>query len=264
MPMSSRRDEPPQISLNGSPSVRDSLRQATHAAHVRLNHHPLLQNLTRPSQTLEGYCRVLAAYARFYRPLEDWIVASLAALDLDFCYESRRKLPWLLADLDYFEIQPGSPSGPTALAPLITDRGLDSRVSRNGDIWLVELDSLPASEHDLFHNLFIPIRDALWQLDALTDMQVYVDRVVEQMRLLSGFDRVMMYQFDTNWDGEVIAESKGDGFESYLGNRFPASDIPPQARELYTPQPDPPDFRRRGGTGAADRRRTCRRATVSI
>jgi heme oxygenase (biliverdin-IX-beta and delta-forming) len=123
MPMSSRRDEPPQISLNGSPSVRDSLRQATHAAHVRLNHHPLLQNLTRPSQTLEGYCRVLAAYARFYRPLEDWIVASLAALDLDFCYESRRKLPWLLADLDYFEIQPGSPSGPTALAPLITDRG---------------------------------------------------------------------------------------------------------------------------------------------
>ena len=111
---------------------------------------------------------------------------------------------------------------------------LDSRVSRNGDFWLVELDSLPASEHDLFHNLFIPIRDALWQLDALTDMQVYVDRVVEQMRLLSGFDRVMMYQFDTNWDGEVIAESKGDGFESYLGNRFPASDIPPQARELYT------------------------------
>ncbi|MEI6415274.1 MAG: diguanylate cyclase, partial [Pseudomonadota bacterium] len=43
-----------------------------------------------------------------------------------------------------------------------------------------------------------------------------------------------MSAFDSNWDGEVIAESKVDMASSYLGNHFPASDIPPQARALYT------------------------------
>jgi diguanylate cyclase (GGDEF)-like protein/PAS domain S-box-containing protein len=111
---------------------------------------------------------------------------------------------------------------------------VDSRISRSGDLWLVELETCEKNREDLFHTLFIPIRDALWQLDALSEMPIYTQKVVDQVRLLTGFDRVMMYQFDTNWDGEVIAESRADGFESYLGNRFPASDIPPQARELYS------------------------------
>ena len=58
--------------------------------------------------------------------------------------------------------------------------------------------------------------------------------MVDQVRLLTGFDRVMMYRFDSNWDGEVIAESREESLDSYLGNRFPASDIPAQARLLYT------------------------------
>jgi diguanylate cyclase (GGDEF)-like protein/PAS domain S-box-containing protein len=44
----------------------------------------------------------------------------------------------------------------------------------------------------------------------------------------------MIYRFDPNWDGEVIAESKVDDASAYMGHHFPASDIPPQARELYT------------------------------
>ena len=44
----------------------------------------------------------------------------------------------------------------------------------------------------------------------------------------------MVYQFDHNWDGEVIAESRNEALPSLMGNHFPASDIPPQARALYT------------------------------
>lgn len=50
---------------------------------------------------------------------------------------------------------------------------------------------------------------------------------------LTGFERVMLYRFDADWHGEVVAERRSAAVESYLGLHFPASDIPAQARELY-------------------------------
>jgi chemotaxis family two-component system sensor kinase Cph1 len=54
-----------------------------------------------------------------------------------------------------------------------------------------------------------------------------------ETRRFSGFDRAMVYRFVEDGDGEVIAEDKIDGIESYLGLRYPASHIPKQARQLY-------------------------------
>jgi diguanylate cyclase (GGDEF)-like protein/PAS domain S-box-containing protein len=125
---------------------------------------------------------------------------------------------------------------PSAVVSLqVPHRGLlDALVFRSGGLLVVEFELEPYDTSDLFHSLFIPIRDALWQLDAETNLVKYTQTVVDQVRLLTGYDRVMMYRFDTNWDGEVISESAVPGVDSYLGNRFPASDIPAQARELYT------------------------------
>jgi diguanylate cyclase (GGDEF)-like protein/PAS domain S-box-containing protein len=109
-----------------------------------------------------------------------------------------------------------------------------AQVSYNDGILIVELEPEAHKGENLFQELFIPIRDALWQLDAETELYRYTQKVVEQVHLLSGYDRVMMYQFDQQWDGEVIAESKSQEMLSYLGNHFPASDIPAQARALYT------------------------------
>ncbi|WP_176556254.1 GAF domain-containing protein [Rubellimicrobium rubrum] len=53
------------------------------------------------------------------------------------------------------------------------------------------------------------------------------------MALLTGFARVMVYRFGPDQNGVVIAESRSDKMESYLGLHFPAGDIPPQARDLY-------------------------------
>ncbi len=110
----------------------------------------------------------------------------------------------------------------------------DAQIYLDDALCVLEIESQPVQPDDVFHTLFIPIRDALWKLDAETDIARYAQLAVEQVRMLSGFDRVMMYRFDVNWDGEVIAESKLPQADSYLGNRFPASDIPPQARALYT------------------------------
>jgi diguanylate cyclase (GGDEF)-like protein/PAS domain S-box-containing protein len=109
----------------------------------------------------------------------------------------------------------------------------DAQVFLSGNLFVIEIEYSQPLAGDVFHNLFIPVRDALWKLDAESDLGKYAQLAVEQVRALTGFDRVMMYRFDSNWDGEVIAESKTEGADSYLGNRFPASDIPPQARALY-------------------------------
>ncbi len=53
------------------------------------------------------------------------------------------------------------------------------------------------------------------------------------IRALTGFGRVMVYSFDDAGHGSVLAECLADGYDSYLGQRFPASDIPRQARDLY-------------------------------
>lgn len=58
--------------------------------------------------------------------------------------------------------------------------------------------------------------------------------VVREVRALTEFDRVIVYRFDESGDGEVIAEAKAADWEqSFMGLRFPASDIPIQARRLY-------------------------------
>jgi chemotaxis family two-component system sensor kinase Cph1 len=54
-----------------------------------------------------------------------------------------------------------------------------------------------------------------------------------EIRALTGFGRVLVYSFDEEGHGSVLAECLADGYDSYLGQRFPASDIPRQARELY-------------------------------
>jgi len=59
------------------------------------------------------------------------------------------------------------------------------------------------------------------------------EAAAKAVRALTGFNRVMVYRFDAHGDGEVIAEVREPGMEPFLGLRYPASDIPRQARALY-------------------------------
>lgn len=62
----------------------------------------------------------------------------------------------------------------------------------------------------------------------------YLRQSATTLREFSGYQRVMIYRFLPDWSGDVIAESVAEGeTERFLGLRFPASDIPEQARALY-------------------------------
>lgn len=61
--------------------------------------------------------------------------------------------------------------------------------------------------------------------------------LVEGVRHLTGHERVLVYEFDSEWNGAVVAESLAEGVNGFLGHHFPASDIPPQVRRLYDLNP---------------------------
>lgn len=60
---------------------------------------------------------------------------------------------------------------------------------------------------------------------------------VRAIKMLSGFDRVMVYRFNDDDSGTVIAEIAEPDQEPFFGLRYPASDIPKQARVLYVRSP---------------------------
>ena len=64
-----------------------------------------------------------------------------------------------------------------------------------------------------------------------------VQEAARLVQALTGFDRVMIYRFHPDGSGEVIAERVRSGVESFLGLRYPASDIPQQARALLVRNP---------------------------
>ncbi|KAF8046658.1 hypothetical protein N665_3544s0001, partial [Sinapis alba] len=65
------------------------------------------------------------------------------------------------------------------------------------------------------------------------DIKLLCDTVVESVRDLTGYDRVMVYKFHEDEHGEVVAESKRDGLEPYIGLHYPATDIPQASRFLF-------------------------------
>jgi len=69
-------------------------------------------------------------------------------------------------------------------------------------------------------DLYPVINNAISRMQRAESVRDVCQRAADEMRRLTGFDRAMVYKF--NWDdsGEVIAESLGGDFESYLGLRI--------------------------------------------
>lgn len=65
------------------------------------------------------------------------------------------------------------------------------------------------------------------------DINLLCETVVENVRELTGYDRVMVYKFHEDEHGEVVAESKRSDLEPYIGLHYPATDIPQASRFLF-------------------------------
>lgn len=74
---------------------------------------------------------------------------------------------------------------------------------------------------------------AVERFSAASTIPALSDAVVQTLRDMIGYDRVMVYKFDPDGHGEIIAEARDSSLASLLGHHYPATDIPQRARELY-------------------------------
>jgi light-regulated signal transduction histidine kinase (bacteriophytochrome) len=122
---------------------------------------------------------------------------------------------------------------PSALGVVHAD-GQESHASahRLGDRILVEFE--PASAEALTQApIYSLARRFPAAMQRSADVQQLAELAVQEMKALTGFGRCVLYRFDADGHGEVLAECADAGYESYLGHHFPAQDVPAQARELY-------------------------------
>jgi chemotaxis family two-component system sensor kinase Cph1 len=103
----------------------------------------------------------------------------------------------------------------------------------------VELQPLPAADRSSFTDVYLDIKHTMAAMEQAQDINAVCAIAAAGIKKVSGFDKVMIYQFDGDWNGTVIAELMGEGVEldSYMGLTFPASDIPQQVRNLYLRNP---------------------------
>jgi light-regulated signal transduction histidine kinase (bacteriophytochrome) len=101
--------------------------------------------------------------------------------------------------------------------------------------------------HDLLICEFEPVSEFVPRVSTVYDQAINFARymgeamtlqelshsVATEIRALTGYDRVMVYRFDKDYNGEIFAESKVDEQEPFLGLHYPHTDIPVQARQLY-------------------------------
>ena len=77
------------------------------------------------------------------------------------------------------------------------------------------------------------ITNFVTKLSGLRSKEELCKSIAAQVKELTGFNRVLVYSFDDEGHGTVLTEENDGVLPSYLDLRFPASDIPRQARELY-------------------------------
>jgi two-component system, chemotaxis family, sensor kinase Cph1 len=110
----------------------------------------------------------------------------------------------------------------------------DAVFHRSADGFLVlELEPAQTNETIPFLSFYHLAKASIGQLSATADLHAFGEIVVGEVRKVTGFDRVMLYKFDDDGHGEVIAEAKLPEMESYFGLHFPESDIPQPARKMF-------------------------------
>ncbi len=115
------------------------------------------------------------------------------------------------------------------------DRLFDLNVHRSGPWLIAELEpgeDPPGTALEVLS----AAQQVAGRISASQTIEEACSTACDKVRALTGYDRVMAYRLDEN-SGAVVAESLDPSLSSFLHHRFPASDIPRQARELYLRNP---------------------------
>ena len=108
----------------------------------------------------------------------------------------------------------------------------DAVMHRAGSHLLVELEPSPGPPTGAMQML-ARLDGMARAFEQASSMAELCQRAAKAIRAITGFDRVMIYQFIDDAAGRVLAEDRDPSLESFLHHHFPGSDIPRQARALY-------------------------------
>ena len=118
----------------------------------------------------------------------------------------------------------------------VNDISYNTTVHRDRDTLILELEPFPDGTMDL-PNLYTQTRNFVSMMERHSYLPELCQEIAAETKMITGYDRVMIYQFDEEYNGEVIAESRREDLESFERQKYPHTDIPAQARELYIRNP---------------------------
>ncbi|AEI62667.1 ATP-binding protein [Corallococcus macrosporus] len=132
-------------------------------------------------------------------------------------------------------VRAGSGTGPVRVRA--GGRACSALLHASGDASVLELEPLTDADTRVEEDALEAIHALVAPLGQVRGTSALLQVAAEGVRALTGFDRVMVYRFHADWHGEVVAESRAEGVDGFMGLHFPASDIPAQARALYRRSP---------------------------
>ncbi|KQP36169.1 GAF domain-containing protein [Pseudorhodoferax sp. Leaf274] len=124
-------------------------------------------------------------------------------------------------------------SQPVAIEVELAGRPFELIGHRLGGLLLLELELLADEAALLLADDAFKGHRALVRLKRQRTVDDLLAVAAEEVRALTGFDRVMAYRFRHDDSGDVVTEARDPALEPFAGRRYPASDIPAQARRLY-------------------------------
>lgn len=106
-------------------------------------------------------------------------------------------------------------------------------VHRYDGLDFVEMEPVASEDSHSASRSFHLVQSALLRLQQSQSIPDLWSAVVSEVQRITGYDRIMIYKFDRDEHGTVVAEQKRSHQQSFLGLHYPASDIPEQARRMY-------------------------------
>lgn len=117
----------------------------------------------------------------------------------------------------------------------LQDKPYDAVVHFSRHYKVIEFEPKTNTAHkEALQQIYEDLRNYSIEAQKAHETHSLYDLIVTHVRKITGFDRVKLYKFDESWNGSVVGESRAEDMPSYLGLNFPASDIPEQARRLYS------------------------------
>lgn len=193
------------------------------------NEHPLLQSFGALLVLDAGSRRILAASTNFSRltgvpSLENGQLSLACVLGKRLSQRVRREL----------QGQQRLPGPLAFIRPQHSRMRFQLNAYRTGEQVIIEIEPLnPLGKRRLLGT----VNERLMHLAEASHQEELLDSLVNAIQQLTGYDRVSVCHFNSDWHGLMVAEALGKNLPPLLGQRFPASDFPIASRQTYEKQP---------------------------